>query len=220
MSKKEKQLWITTAELCERLDCSKTVIGAHRKADRMTAKVNKSNNTLLWPWPQAKKEYEDAQALKRKQVAANMGRPKFELNAREYADLRAYEKVVQACEMGAKNAPDLAYSYFKALEQQVKARLASIKLLEAEDKTLSKEEVENFIFTASRNNRDVWLNWPEIISIKMAEELGVPTKKLHDVLKKYVRQQLERNATLPSAIGRNADPVLPKGSDASEGSEG
>lgn len=215
MTSKTKQEWITTAELCERLDCSKAVVGRHRKAGKMDAKQKSDKvKTLLWPWPKAKEQYEAAQKMKREQINAHAGRPKFDINSAEYADLMAWEKVVAAVEMGAKNAPDIAYAYMKAIEQQVKTRLATIKLLEAEDKTLPKEEVENFIFTSSRNNRDVWLNWPEIVSVKMAEELGVPAKKCHDVLKKYVIQQLDRNATMPISIAGDVDEVLPERSDA------
>jgi len=219
LTNSEKQTWITTGEICERLDCSKFLLGGLRKKGEVSFK--EKDGKFLWPWPKAQKEFEVAQSKKRQQVASNLGRPKFDLNSNEYAHMQAYEKVIAACEMGAKNAPDIAYSYHKAVEQQVKARLASLKLLEAEGKTLEREEVEQFIFTTSRNNRDVWLNWPEIVSVKMAEQLGVPSKKLHDVLKRAVHEQLERNATMPIVINPEDDErVLSERAEASGDDDG
>ena len=123
MAEAKKQKWITTKSLCEELDCSKAVVGRHRKAGKMTAKEDKDGK-LLWPWPKAKEEYERAQAEKRQQIATSGNRPKFDINSAEYSHMAAWEKVVAACEMGAKNAPDIAYAYFKAVEQQCKTRLS------------------------------------------------------------------------------------------------
>ena len=193
-----RQKWIGTAELCEKLDCSKAVVGKHRKAGKMTARRNNDNKkTLSWPWPKAQTEFEEAQAEKKQQIAASLGRPKFDLNAAEYSDLSAWEKVVKANEMGAKNAPDISYMYFKAIEQQAKTRLNQLKVLEAEGKTYERDKVESWAFRVSRANRDSWLNWPQVVSIKMSEELGIPQKKLHDILRKYIIKQLERNSEMP-----------------------
>lgn len=210
MTSKKKSEWISTAEACKRLDTTKPILGGHKKTGAIDQVRKTPKGVLEWKWPEVQTQYEAAQKVKREKIAANMGRPKFDINAREYQDLSAHEKVIAAIEMGAKNAPDLAYLYEKAIEQTVKTRLASIKLLDAEGRTLTKEEVENFIFTASRNNRDKWLHWPELVSTRMAEELGITPKKCHDVLRKYVRQQLERNSQLPISFDGTVDNTVPE----------
>lgn len=218
---KGKTEWISGAEAIKRLDSSKVVLGTMARNKQLTFKQDPKTKQkkYLYKWPIIKEEYAAAQEKKRKTIAASEPRKRFDINADEYKDMSVGERVILAVEQGSRNGPDLAYNYAKSITELVKSRLASIKLLEAEGKTLTKAEVENFIFTTSRQNRDVWLNWPERIAIKMGEELGIDTKLCHDVLKKYVRLQLERNATMPVSIAGAMPDYVPEGAATSSRSD-
>jgi hypothetical protein len=51
-------------------------------------------------------------------------------------------------------------------------------------------------YKIAKHNRDAWLNWPKIVAVEMAEELGADAKAVNDVLTRLVKEQLESVATL------------------------
>lgn len=196
----QKQEWITNANLAKRVQTSKTEITKARKNGFLTARVKRGSSKNFpqyeFPWPQAELEFEKYKEQKRHKTksATDLN---FDVSDVSYKDLKSWEKVVLALEKGAKNAPDMATAYMKAIEQQAKTRLNQIKAMKEESTVIDRGEVQEWAFRMSRSNRDIWLNWPQIVSTRMAEELGVDSKLLHDVLKKYVIKQLERNASMP-----------------------
>lgn len=200
----EKQSWITAAELANRLGTSRAKITQVRKSGFFTCRIkngtaNTSRVIYEFPWPKVAKQYEDWMAETRHKTKSAK-ELNFDLTDINYKDLKSWEKVVLALEQGAKNAPDMATAYMKAIEQQAKTRLNQIKAMKEEGTVLDRGEVEEWAFNVSKSNRDIWLNWPQVVATRMAEELSVEPKKLHDVLKKYVIKQLGRNAQMPETF--------------------
>jgi len=204
----EKQEWIIASHLGKRLGTSRAIVSQARKAGFLTARV-KSGSSKNFPqyefqWPLAEREFEKYKQEKRHK-SKSATELNFDVTNVNYKDLKSWEKVVLALENGAKNSPDMATAYMKAVEQQAKTRLNQIKAMKEEGTVLDRGEVEEWVFNVSKSNRDIWLNWPQVVSTRMAEELGVDDKKLHDVLKKYVIKQLGRNAEMPDDFKKGSD---------------
>lgn len=133
---------------------------------------------------------------------------KKDLNA-----LSVGERIIDALKRNVKGAENSSYHYARALSESAKARKQLLEILEMESKTLKTEEVQNWLYQISRQNRDIWLNWPQRVATEMAEQLGVDARLMNDVLMKAVRFNLERIATLPENYGRNSVAGISEGSD-------
>ncbi len=111
---------------------------------------------------------------------------------------------------------DAAYKYARSLNEVVKSKRAVLDLLNAEGKTIQREAVETWLYTKSRQNRDMWLNWPSNVAVEMAERLGVDNRLLNDLLLEQVRKQLDRIATIPETIEPDFIDIVSEGSEAAD----
>lgn len=125
------------------------------------------------------------------------------------------EKIIEALKKGVSGSENSAFYWARALNESVKARQGMLELLETESKTLKREEVETWLYQVSRQNRDIWLNWPQRVSTEMAEQLGIDSRMMNDVLMAAVRKNLERIATLPARFGNNSGEDISEGTEAS-----
>ena len=84
----------------------------------------------------------------------------------------------------------------KAKKETIVAERELIKLRILKGELINRNEVLNGVETISRQNRDLWLNWPKLVATRMAEELNVDSGLLYDTLAKEVRAYLEKMATM------------------------
>jgi hypothetical protein len=200
--------WISVEELARRTGSSRRVLSELRRDGHLVNRVKpgspKKSPIHQFGWPEVESQVKNCQDNKR-QALVSATRLHFDLTDVNYKDMKSWEKVCTALARGSKNAPDIATAYMKAIEQQAKTRLMQIKAMKQEETVLERSVVEDWAYKISKSNRDIWLNWPQVVSTRMAEELGVPSKKVHDILKKYVVKQLERNAQMPDKYDRKSD---------------
>lgn len=131
--------------------------------------------------------------------------------ARTEQSMNYVEMIIDRLEKRVKGAEGNAYQFSRALVEAHKAKKMMLETLETEGKILDKQEVETFIYTISRQNRDTWLNWPEQAAHEMAQQLGVDPKMMHDVLHESVRKYLERIATMPESYSSTSDEGIQEG---------
>lgn len=124
------------------------------------------------------------------------------------------EQIIDALKKRIDGSENSAFHWSRALNESIKARTSMLEMLEQESKTLKRAEVETWLYNVSRQNRDSWLNWPQRVAVEMAEQLGVDTRLLNDILMKSVRENLERNTTLPSQFGNNSGESISEGAEA------
>lgn len=84
----------------------------------------------------------------------------------------------------------------KAKKETIAAERELIKLRILKGELIDRNEVLNAVETISRQNRDLWMNWPKLITARIAEELNVDSGLLYDTLAKEVRTHLEKMATM------------------------
>lgn len=128
-------------------------------------------------------------------------------------NLNIGERIIIELKNRVKGSDGLAYQWGRSLNEVVKSRKQLIELLQMEGKYLPKKEVEDWVYQTSRQNRDMWMNWPQLISQEMAEELGIDGKLMHDILLRHVRKNLERIATLPEQYKPGTDNEVSGGAD-------
>lgn len=122
-----------------------------------------------------------------------------------FDNLSETEQIIQAIQNNIKGSEKAAYAWSRSLKEAIAARSDLIKLLDLEKKTLERSRVETWLFNMSRHNRDLWLNWPQLVCNEMAEELNIDASLLYSIMMKGVRQNLEKLATLPPAFDDGQD---------------
>lgn len=202
MAKKVKEPeWITATELAKRLEkqglsVTRNNLGQIAAKGEISRKKKPNSTTWIYPWPKARDEYttyKEKNPIAQKATQAK----NVEVDPKEAKDTWNTERIIKALENGVPGAEVKAMQWAKSVNELISVKKNQIALLELEGKTISRQEVEDYIFRISRTNRDNWLNWPQQISASMAEELGVDGKLMNDVLTKFVRKNLERIATMP-----------------------
>ena len=82
------------------------------------------------------------------------------------------------------------YVRSRAATEVIKASKERIRLEILRGEVIDRKQVLDKVFRLSRQNRDGWLNWPKQVAVEMASELGVESRKMHDVLLKHVKENL------------------------------
>ena len=235
-----KQEHLSPTEAGERLGCSRQRL--NRLA--IDGIVSKRMTDGKFPWPRVKEQYAEYLGNRREQVVYSGGNIDQELSdglaknaqspAPEYDDddpddvpvmdrketgvdynnLSLGEQVIHSIQNRIKGSEKLSYSWSRALKEAIDARSAMLKLLDQEGKTLERAAVESWLYNVSRHNRDLWLNWPQLVSNEIAEELGCDSNLLYDILIRLVRENLERIATLPTEFEQHNDGSVSEGAKA------
>lgn len=197
--KKDGPEWIAASEASKRLAKENMNVSApHLGKIASTGAIERKRqgNKWIYPWPKVKEQYsiyKENNPIGEKATQVK----NVEVKAEEAKDTWNTERIINALERGVPGAELKALQWAKSVNELISVKKNQIALLELEGKTISRQEVEDFIFRHSRANRDVWLNWPQEVAASMAEELKVDGKLMNDVLLKFVRKRLERNATMP-----------------------
>ena len=202
MSHKEKQEWISGSEVGKRLGVPPQRIGALAASGVLPRRFTDQK----YPWPATSETYARWDAEKRGQVLytnGNFDKQLSDLNTQspappidksdppvmdakqqavDYANLSVGEQVINAIQQHTKGAEGTAYAWSRALKEAIAARSAMLELLGQEGKTLKREEVETWLYNISRHNRDIWLNWPQLVATEIAEELNVDANLLYGIL--------------------------------------
>lgn len=202
MTKHNETEWIRASEVASRIGqtgCTKTTIGMLARDGFLTR--DEANKT--YPWPQVKAEYFIAKESKNK-IQPSIREAQVQVTEDDIDNLFTTEKLINMIEEGVKGADAKAYQWARALNEIIKARQGQLKLREAEGKTLDIGDVEKWVFDTSRQNKEFWMQWPDRIAVKMAEELEIDSRKLCATLKKYVRNNLDKVATMPDGYESEA----------------
>lgn len=229
--------FLSAKDFAEKLGTTRKTVNKLAREGHLTRMRDNS-----FPWPQAKYEWEKYQQGRQKQrpvlsqqklmksiiendetdfdnfptddnqdqisPISNSDQRKKDLN-----NLSISAQIIDALQKNIDGSENSAYYWARALNEATKARTSMLAMLDAESKTLKRDDVETWVYNVSRQNRDIWLNWPQRVSTEMAEELGVDARLMNDILLKAVRKNLERVASLPEHYGTNS------GSGISEGAE-
>lgn len=199
--KKQKTEMITATKAAKMLaseghEITHFHIGRLAGSGHLTKVINEKTGKAEYEWPKLLKDYETYLANRKQQQSKAMSKD-VQIKADDAKNTWDTERIIKALEGGMSGSEAKALQWGKAVNELISVKKNQIALLELEGKTISREEVEDYIFRISRANRDVWLNWPQQIAASMAEELGVDGKLMNDVLTKFVRKNLERIATMP-----------------------
>lgn len=141
------------------------------------------------------------------------------VDGKDIQDLSIPDRIIKELQAGIHGAAGSAYQYARAMNEMIKAQKEQIKLAELSGKTITRSEVEHYIFSVSRQNRNNWLNWPDSVAVEMAETLGVDRRVLYNLLMDQVRKHLERIATLPVSLDASSVGVVSEGAEASSENE-
>lgn len=233
----DKTEWISATEAAKRLSTN------YQKLNQLAVQghVQKRLTDAKFPWPLIKEQYEKWMGNRREQVVYTNGNldqqiadslnnngqsPAPDIDnsdiavmdqkqvAVDYNNLSVGEQIIMAIQNRTKGAEGTAYAWSRALKEAIGARSAMLELLEQEGKTLKREEVETWLYTVSRHNRDIWLNWPQLVANEIAEELNVDANLLYGILIRLVRVNLDRIATLPSEFGQHSASSVSEGAEA------
>lgn len=195
--------WLLASEIAKRMGppVNRMKVGTWARS----GKISKGTDSK-YPWPLVRDEIR--KVLNSNKVidpdkrakAPQVEQARIEVQPEEAIKLSASEMVLQELQRGMEGADGRAYQWARAMNEVLKVRKDQLKILEMEGKTVSRQEAENRMFTVSRQNRDIWLNWPQVVAVEMAEELGIDAKAMHDILKKHVRKNLERIASMPVGV--------------------
>jgi len=190
--------WIRAGEVAQRIGegCTMSLVGRYAAKKLLTR--NETDKT--YPWPKVKQEWYLARETTN-QKAPSIQEAQIEISSEEVTNIINIDRLIELMQEGDTGAPGKAYQYARALNEMIKVRQGQLKIKDSEGRTLDVEAVEKWVFNLSRQNKEFWLNWPEIVSVRMAEELEIDSRKLNAVLKKYVRNNLEKVATLPDEYG-------------------
>ena len=197
--KPEGQEWIKAAVVAERLEgISKLMVGRHGKAGSFTRRDEKG--IFFYPWPKVKGEY--AKLLETKQnYSEKVTNAAIRIDTKETSNIITTEKLIVLMEKGTQGSEQKAYQWARAMKEMITVKKEQIKLRELEGITLDVNDVERWVSNVSRANKEFWMNWPQHASTEMANELGVDSRQLYELLMKQVRKNLERIATLPDGYG-------------------
>ena len=234
----EKQEYLRAKEVADRLGISA------QRVNKLVLDGNLSRRMTdgKFPWPRVKSQYEIYMETRQPQViyagegidsvlakslqemdpnidpdASPMEPPKkkaMDQSEFDYSNLSAVEQIIMSIQNQTKGADQASYAWSRALNEAIKARIKFLELMDMESKTLSKEEVESWLEGISRHNRDMWLNWPQLISNEISEEIGCDSDVLYGILMRFVRENLERIATLPVEFKGQHSSSLSEGTEA------
>ena len=76
----------------------------------------------------------------------------------------------------------------------LKAQTNRVRLKQLKGEVIDRSEALAHVFRLARQERDLWQTWPSRVSSQMAAELEVDAHKLHVMLGRYIREQLEEMA--------------------------
>lgn len=214
----EKQTWLSASEVARRLDSKPQKISGLAMQGILPRRATDGK----YPWPATKDTFERWQGNRPERVIYSNGDFDKELSKMssetpapeidkddaplidmrstgvDYNNLSLGEQVIHSIQNRIKGSEKLAYSWSRALKESIDARSAMLKLLEQEGKTLDRKAVDDWLYNASRHNRDMWLNWPQLVATEIAEEVGCDSNLLYGVLNRLVRANLDRIATIPA----------------------
>lgn len=219
MSKKDE--WISASEVSKRLkakagiEVTKFNIGKVSSKGHLTRRDNKKTGRPEYPWPKALKEYKKYNETKRNKIEGANNSKNIVVKQEDIKDTYTSDRILAVLEEGISGAETKAYQWARSVRELIALKKDQLNLLVLEGKTINREEVEDYIFSISRQNRDSWLNWPQIVATEMAEELEVDGKLMNDILIKCVRKNLERIATMPVDFERYSPNSISKGTRAS-----
>ena len=115
---------------------------------------------------------------------------------RDAAD-KLWEKNTVRVNKTNKSTPEaLALTAAKAKREIAVAEREELRTKKMRGELITRSTVLSTVQAISRQNRDMWLNWPKRIATEMAEELGVDSGLLYDFLSGAVKKHLETMATL------------------------
>lgn len=236
----EKTEWISAAECARRLSTNYQKLNNLAIQGHMQKRMRDQK----FPWPLAKEQYDKWMGNRREQVVYSSGdidkelseglakntqspAPQYDTETDDdvpvmdrkdtgvdYNNLSLGEQVIHSIQNRIKGSEKLSYSWSRALKEAIDARSAMLKLLEQEGKTLERAAVESWLYNVSRHNRDLWLNWPQLVSNEIAEELGCDSNILYGILNRLVRENLDRIATLPTEFEQHNDGSVSEGAEA------
>ena len=215
MSKKDE--WISASEVSKRLkekagiEVTKFNIGKVASKGHLTRRDNKKTGRPEYPWPKALKEYKKYNQVKRNKIEGANNAKDIVVKQEDVKDTYTSERIIELLEGSISGAEVKAYQWARSVRELIALKKDQLNLLVLEGKTINREEVESYIFTISRQNRDSWLNWPQIVATEMAEELEVDSKLMNDIILKCVRKNLERIATMPVDYERYSPKSVSKG---------
>lgn len=86
----------------------------------------------------------------------------------------------------------------KTKKEMIIAERELIKLRKLKGELIDKAEVIHAVGVISRQNRDMWLNWPKTIATQLAEEYDEDPSSglMYDLINKAVREHLDSIATM------------------------
>ena len=194
--------WLKTTELAEKLKVENrdTIVQAAAEK-KITSK--KEGGINYYPWPQVRDEWRThRKEVQKKATKVTAGA--VDIKEAEATDVISSEKLMQLLKDGEPGSDKKTYQWARAMNELIKVKQQQIKLLGMEDKTVDIEDVEKWVFETSRQNRDAWLNWPQVVSLEMAQELGVEPGLMNDILLKHIRKHLDKISRLPDSYESKA----------------
>lgn len=209
-----EQELVSSKELAKHLGISRNNINVLACAGHLTRKAK--GGLWFYSWPAAKDEYKNYldkrkhQHHRQDQIDGMISQPFSDQNqiltpeeqrTKDIETLSIGQMIIDGLKKHIDGVENTAFHWARALNESIKARQSMLELLEAESKTLKYEDVELWVMNVSRQNRDVWLNFPQRISTEMANELGVDVRLMNDVLSRHVRNNLEKVANFPEHFG-------------------
>ena len=84
----------------------------------------------------------------------------------------------------------------RARKEAAIAEREELRTKKMKEQLLDRTTVLNRVQTIARQNRDMWLNWPKLVAVRLAEEFGADSGLVYDVLDKEIRDYLNKVATL------------------------
>jgi len=95
----------------------------------------------------------------------------------------------------------------KTKKEVIVAERELVKLRKLKGELIDKAEVLHAVGVISRQNRDMWLNWPKTIATQLAEEYNEDPSPglMYDLLQKLVSEHLDSVATLDFNNVTNTD---------------
>lgn len=186
--------WVNGATLARILEVSRVAVSRAKKSGR----IKSINASGMYHQERAAQEFREH----KNQVEAAS-----EDELSEGVDLSGLptEKTIQILDKAIKDfeegkAPPengkFTYGAARAIRAAIEAKEAWIKLQKHEASIISRTDAIAQVQLISKHNRDSWLNFPQLVAVEMAEQLGVDSGVLHDLLLREVKDYLFTVATM------------------------
>lgn len=93
----------------------------------------------------------------------------------------------------------------RARKEAAIAEREELRTKQMKGEFINRATVLSTVQTIARQNRDMWLNWPKLVAVEYAEEFGVDSGLVYDVLHNGIRKYLEKVATMDMEDAARSD---------------